>query len=128
MKFVMFSSGVGFFSNTVDHRNFWVLDSTGSKAVPVSAGFSHLACGVTSLRYISFEGTSGGLGVSSESVYPDWEVRHVHSGLLLMCKDFGPLTGKAFFLPFSKINDFGIFGYVEFCGTSLEEFLHSLSD
>lgn len=114
MKFVMFPSGVGFFPQVARHDECYVVNSNNEREEPIAAGVVLLT---RTKEAIVLDGASINLGLSADTAYPDWLERHVQSGLFPQRKTYN-MGGRAFFLPFGPIQQYGASGI----GKSIPEY------
>jgi hypothetical protein len=106
MKFVMFPSGVGFFSEVVRHDEFLLQNERGYEEQPIAAGFLSLSSSEESFEALSLGGRSMDLGLGSATAYLDWKERFLSFGAQPELQEYGTYRAKAFFFAFSKIKQF----------------------
>jgi hypothetical protein len=106
MKFVMFPSGVAFFSEVVRHDDFRVQNITGSEERPIAAGYLGYDLPKGTLESLSLSGKSLNVGLNCSTVYPDWKERFLASGICPEVKEYSLHRVKAFFFAFSQIKNF----------------------
>ncbi len=110
MKFVMFPSGVMFIPESSSHDDCRLCSSVEKQEEAVAAGDVILTNSGQGLDLIIFQGRSISLGLRAESVYPDWKERFIFSGLPVLCKYIEQSKKGIYFLPFSHIEKFNVWG------------------